>query len=294
VGAACIPQGVAHAQELEPRFLTNVPVHTNFVIGGYAFATGNILLDPSIPVEDLNANLHTFLGAYVRAIDFFGLSGKVDAVVPFASGDWTGRLAGQDAARSVTGFGDPRVRLSVGLVGSPALRKAEFVGWRQKTILGASLQVIMPLGQYDSSELINLGSNRWTFRPEIGLSHAVSRKWTLEASVSAWLFTDNTDFLEGMTLSQDVLYVAEFHAIRALRPGFWWALGAGWGDGGRTSVDGVPRQTIQKNWRFGATIAYPVTPREGVILALNSGHTRKAGNDFDSVALSYQFAWGDI
>lgn len=92
----------AHAgrgQELEPRALTNVPVGTDFVALGYGYAQGNIFLDPAIPVEDLDSKLQTFVGARARAIDFFGLSSKLDLMVPrpFAAGDWEGVLEGVGA-----------------------------------------------------------------------------------------------------------------------------------------------------------------------------------------------------
>ena len=119
------------AQQLEPRMYTNIPVGMNFFVLGYSYARGNILLDPAVPVEDLDSRLHTVFGAYVRAIDFFGLSGKVDIVVPGATADWTGKLEGEAASRSVEGFGDPRMRLSVNFYGAPALRKEEFSGYQQ-------------------------------------------------------------------------------------------------------------------------------------------------------------------
>lgn len=201
LGCVCAAATAAQAQEFEPRLLTNVPVGTNFVLAGYGFASGNVLLDPAVPIEGLNANLHTFIMAYVRSVDIFSLSGKVDAVVPFAAGDWTGRFERQDSVRSVTGLGDPRIRMSVNFVGSPALEKTEYVDWEQQTIVGASLQVIMPLGQFDPTKLINLGSNRWTFRTQLGVSHAMG-SWILEAAAAAWLFTDNQEFFGGLELEQ--------------------------------------------------------------------------------------------
>ena len=174
------------SQELEPRLLTNVPIGTNFTALGYGYSVGNTLLDPAVPIENLDSRLHTLIGAYVRAIDVFGLSGKIDAVVPFALGDWTAQLAGQDTTRSIDGFGDPRFRLSVNVLGAPALRMPEFLSYRQKTIVGASLQVIAPLGQYDPERLINLSSNRWTFRSTLGVSQAVG-PWFLEWYVAGWL-----------------------------------------------------------------------------------------------------------
>jgi hypothetical protein len=280
-----------HAQELEPRLLINVPVGTNFVIAGYGFARGNILLDPAVPIEDLDANLHTMFGAYVRAIDLFGISGKLDAVLPFAGGDWSGRLEGVDTTRAATGFGDPRIRLSVGFVGAPALSKGEWGEWQQRTIVGAALQVLMPLGQYDASRLINLGSNRWTFRAQLGVSHALG-PWIVEVAGGAWLFTDNTNFFGGLTLEQRPLLTAKTHLIRSLKRGWWFSLGVGYGHGGRTKLQGVERDTRISSFRFGGTVAAPLGGQHSLKLVLTSGVRIERGPDFDGIGLTYQYMWG--
>jgi hypothetical protein len=267
-----------------------VPVGTNFVALGYGYAQGNILLDPAIPVEDLDSKIHTFVGAYVRAIDFFGLSSKIDLLVPFAAGDWAGELAGVDTARSATGFGDPRLRLSVNFVGAPALRPAEFAGYVQKTIVGASLQLIAPLGQYDSSKLLNLGSNRWTFRAQLGVSQVVG-PWIFEAFAGSWFFTDNDDFYGGSTLEQKPLLVGKLHAIRSFPRGWWLALDGGYGYGGRSSVDGVERETRISTFRFGLTFAAPIATHHTLRLTLASGARVERGADFDAIGVSYTYRW---
>ena len=284
---------IGTAQELEPRALTNIPVGTNFVVLGYAYAQGNILLDPAIPVEDLDSKLHTFVGAYVRAIDLFGLSSKIDVVVPFATADWKGQLEGVDTARTATGFGDPRLRLSFNFVGAPALRMPEYASYVQRTIVGASLQVIAPLGQYDSSKLLNLGSNRWTFRSQLGVSQVVG-PWTFEAYAGAWFFTENTNFFGGSTLDQKPLLVGKLHVIRSFPRGWWLAADGGYGYGGRTSLDGEEKETRISTFRFGLTFAAPIARQHPVRVTLASGARVERGADFDAIAISYQYRWGGM
>jgi len=282
---------IARGQELEPRALTNVPVGTNFVVLGYVYSQGNILLDPAIPIDDLDSKLHTIVGAYGRAIDFFGLSSKFDVLVPFAGGDWKGVLEGVDTARAATGFGDPRVRWSVNFVGAPALRAREYADWVQETIVGASLQVLVPLGQYDRIKLINLGSNRWTFRTQLGVSQVVGA-WTFEAFAGAWFFTDNPDFFGGNMLQQRPLLVGKLHVIRSFPRGWWLALDGGYGYGGRTLINGVERETRISTFRFGLTFAVPIARGHTVRLTLASGARIERGPDFDALGVSYQFSWG--
>jgi hypothetical protein len=278
------------AQELEPRFLANLPVGTNFVVMAYGYSRGNILLDPSIPIEDLDARIHSIIGAYVRSVNLFGMSGKIDAIVPFAGGDWSGRLEGEYRERAATGLGDPRLRVSVNIVGAPALTKGEFAEFQQRTIFGAGLQVFLPAGQYDSSKLINLGANRWTLRSQIGVSQALGA-WIVEASGGLWLFTTNSEFLTDNELKQRPLLTAKLHGIRSLRGGRWLALSVGYGAGGRTLINGIERDTYISTFRFALTLAAPLSAQHTLKLVLVSGARLKRGPDFDGVALSYQYRW---
>jgi hypothetical protein len=220
-----------------------VPASLNIAALGYGYSFGNVLLDPSLPIEDATAKVHSFIGAYVRTFSFFGMSAKADVIVPFAIGDWEGKLAGQDTSRSATGFGDPAIRLSVNFVGAPALQMPRFMTYRQRTIVGASLRVIAPLGQYDNTKLINLGTNRWTFVPRIGVSRRLEH-WNLEAIASAWLFTTNPD-MQGRSLEQDPLWTIQGSVAYLFEGGAWLAVDAGWGSGGRASVNGVQSSAIR-------------------------------------------------
>ena len=278
-------------QDLEPRTLSNAPVGLNFVVVGYQYAAGNVLFDPSLPIEDAKANMHGTVAAYVRTINFFGLSGKVDVVVPFViDSHWEGLLEGQPASTTRTGFPDPQIRLSFNFIGSPALSPQEFVAYQEKTIAGFSLQVRPPLGKYDGNRLVNLGSNRWTIRPHLG----ISQRWgqfIMEGHCSIWLFTPNPDLL-GVKMTQKPIYAIKSHATYLFGRGFWLALDAGYGFGGQTTVDGFPKQK-QKNIRLGGTLNIPVARQHALKLRFASGVQTKVGTDFDSLILAYQYMWAN-
>ena len=278
------------AQELEPRLLTNVPVGMNFALVGYGYASGNILLDPSVPIEGLNSKLHTVVGAYLRSIKIFGLSGKVDMILPWASGNWEGFYTGIDTSRSVSGFGDARFRISVNFLGSPPLKKEDFAGYKPTKISGISLQVFAPTGQYDPDRLINLGSNRWVFRPQWGFSRYLSN-WILEAYLSAWFFTVNPDFFGGNELKQRPLGAIKVHLIRSFLKNWWLALDAGYGFGGRTFINGEERDIRISTFRFGLSLAIPFGLHHTVRLTGVTGVRLERGSDFDAVAVSYQYRW---
>jgi hypothetical protein len=285
--------GAASAQDLEPRALTNLPMGTNFVVFGYAFSYGNVLLDPAIPVEDLNADLHTLVAAYARAIDVFGLSGKIDAIVPASTGRWRGLLERQDTTRIANGIGDPRVRLSVNLVGAPALNREEFADYVPGTVVGASVQVWVPVGQYDPDRLLNLGSHRWAFVSQIGVSQRLG-PWIVEAYASARFFTTNSDFFGGNTLEQRPFLSAQLHLVRTLSRRFWVALDSGIGAGARGVVNGEPGDNCQSAFRVGITAAGCIVGLHSLKLAAVTTKRIDRGPDFDVVSVAYQFAWGGL
>jgi len=278
------------SQELEPRAINNLPVGTNFLIGGYGFANGNLLLDPAIPIEDLNSNIHSGYAAYVRSINLFGLSAKVDAVIPYVKGDWEGNFNDENSIRTQNGFGDLRVRLSFNFLGSKAMNISDFANYKPENISGISVQIIAPTGDYNPNELINIGSNRWVVRTQWGFARNIN-KWVIESYIGMWLFTNNTNFLNGNELSQKPLYTFKVHVIRELPKKMWLALNVGYGIGGKTELNGSPRDTEISTARLGAIYAVPIAKKHTLKFAYISGFRFKRGSDFDAVSISYQYRW---
>ena len=163
----------AGAQELEPRAYTNLPIGLNFLVAAYGHSSGGLSTDPSLPIEDAHLKIHTGVLAYARSLDLWGRSGKVDLILPYSRLSGTGLVAGQPGEREISGFGDPRLRVSVNFYGAPSLSLRDFAAYQQDVVVGASVQVTAPAGQYDSSKAINLGSNRWSLKPDVGFSKAL-------------------------------------------------------------------------------------------------------------------------
>jgi hypothetical protein len=291
VSLACTSTG--SAQELEPRTYSNTPIDINLVTVGFAYSSGNVLLDPTLPIKDLDGKLNVALAGYVRTFGLLGKNAKFKAFVPYAYGDWEGTVDGISAERDAQGFGDIRLKLEWNFYGAPALNTKEFRSWQQKTIVGSSVLLVTPTSDYNGDKLLNLGSNRWAIRPEIGVSKGFG-KWTLELLTNVWLFGDNNNYFGGRTLEQNPLYVAKGHAIYTFRLGFWLGVGLGYGRGGQAKVDGVPRATEQENYRFSVHAAYPLNKNHGIVASYGSAENNGAGTEFDVAALRYQFTWGGL
>jgi hypothetical protein len=285
------------AQQLEPRAYANLPIGLNFLLAGYAHSQGDVLPDPSVPVSDANAKVDALVLGYVRSLDFWGKSASVGLVVPYgqvsASGQisTSGQTAPQAASVTSSGFGDPALRLAVNLYGAPALTPEQFRAYRQDTIVGASLVVTAPWGQYDSSKLVNIGTNRWSFKPEVGVSQALG-PWILEGALGVTFFTENDDFAGGHTRKQDPLYAAQAHVIYYFDPGLWGALDLTYYAGGRTSVDGALNNDLQQNSRWGGTLGKSLDPRNSLKAYFSSGVSARTGTKFNTAGLAWQHLWG--
>jgi hypothetical protein len=281
----------ACAQDLEPRTYANTPVGMNFLIAGYSYLQGGVTVDPTIPLKDAKLQLQGAVFAYARSLDVFGQSGKFDVILPAAWLSGTASFAGQPRERDISGFADPRFRFSVNLYGAPALTLAEFADYEQDVIVGASVQVSVPGGQYDPEKLVNLGTNRWSVKTELG----VSKRWgpvTLELAGEGTFYTDNDRFLGHHTRSQDPVYGVQGHLIYSFGHGIWGSLDGTYYTGGSTSLDGRNNRDLQENTRVGATLALPISRNHSVKLYGSTGVSTRTGSDFDLVGIAWQYRFG--
>jgi len=280
------------AQEIEARAYSNIPIGVSFIGVGYSFSQGDILLDAAVPVAGLDARINAAFARYLHSFSLLGLPWKVSVTLPVASGDWTAFVEDEFRSRDVRGLGDARIAIATIFAGAPALEKSEFAGYRQGRVFGASLDLIMPTGDYDSTYAANLGTNRWTLNPEIGMSQPLGEKWILELALAAGIFGTNDDFYGGNTLRQDPLIALKGDLIRQFRPGLWMAFAIGYGWGGQATVGGLATESLQSNVKAGISFAYPLSRNQGLVFNLASGFTFRAGPDFDTIAVAYQVSWG--
>lgn len=282
--------GPALAQDLEPRAYANTPVGMHFLIAGYAYTTGNVATDPALPIEDAEVDIHTGLLAYAHSFGVLGKSAKVDVIVPYARLDGTAEFMGTPEERVVDGLVDPRVRLSVNLFGAPAMKFDEWLAYRQNIIIGSSLQVTVPVGQYHSDKLVNLGTNRWKLKPEIG----ISKSWgpvILELTGAAAFHTDNHDFRD-QTREQDPILSTQGHLLYTFWGAAWASFDVTYYAGGQTTVDGVRNDDRQSNVRVGATLTLPVSLHNSVKFFGSTAASTRTGTEFDTFGVAWQYRWG--
>jgi len=292
--AACACLVIAsHAagQEIEPRTYSNAPVGVNFLVAGYAYTSGALQFDSALDLTDAHIRTSNAVVAYARVFELGGKAATIDVIVPYTRLAGNAVYQGDFVERNVDGFANPAFRLCWNFYGAPALALHEFRAWRQDVVIGASLRVSAPWSQYDPSRLVNIGTNRWSFKPEIGISKTAG-PWTLEASFAATIFTVNTDFFGGNKREQDPVYSAQLHSIYGFAGGSWLSVDATYFAGGRTTFNGILKADLQQNWRAGATLAVPIDRRNSVKLYLSSGLSARTGNSFDLAGIAWQHRWG--
>jgi hypothetical protein len=249
-----------------------------------------VSVDPALPIKDGHLRVQSGVFAYARILDLWGRSGKFDVVLPYSSLSGTATVAGQPAERDVKGFGDPKLRLSINLLGAPALTLKEFGSYRRDLVVGASLQVTPPTGQYDPRRMVNLGSNRWSVKPDIGFSKAFGAMM-VDFTASATFFSDNHDYVGG-TLEQRPIYALQANLSMDFSPSVWGSVGATYYRGGRTVTNGVDSDSTLGNSRAGAVLGVAIDRQHSLKFSFSNGLNTRTGTDFVTAAIAWQRRWG--
>jgi hypothetical protein len=293
--AAFLFSAKSTAQDLEPRRWGHLPSGLNMIGVGYLYSDAFVYFSPFLKITDTNARINSYAVSAIHTFDLAGKSARVGFLLPFVSGRWEGDVDNQYEVVHRNGFADPRLRISVNLYGAPALKGEEYVQYRvghmTNTVVGVSVAVTVPLGQYYDDELINIGGNRWVVRPQIGVVHSRG-PWSFELTGSAYLFTDNKNFIDNTRIEQKAMYAVQAHIIYDFKPGLWVSVSTGYGVGGRAYLDDVKTAFEVDNWLGAASFGFPIGKRQSAKLTWLSGRTQNdVGRDSDNLLLSWSMRW---
>jgi hypothetical protein len=279
----------ATAQELTPRAYWPAPKGTRVAVFGYSHSSGDVLFDQSIPLYGVDSDINTFIGAYLQTLSLGGRTSNVLVELPYQWGTTRGFVGDTPAQGDAFGIGDLGVTLSVNLLGAPTMTLKEFQELRADPhpILGASLKLVAPTGDYNSDKLLNVGANRWALRAELGSVIPITKKWLLELVAGAWFLGDDDDFIAGRR-EQEAILATQLHLVRRFRPGFWTALDVNYYTGGRQAIGGKELEDVQRNVRIGATVVVPFRGRHAVKVGYSRGVVTEFGTDFRQFLVTYQ------
>lgn len=295
---ASLMASLCYAQDLTPRAYVITPTHSNVITVSYFFLTGSVLFDAALPIAGASGRINAPIVSYYHALNFLGRSANVTASLPYSVGHFQGEVNGTEQKLYRSGLQDSVYRFSVNLKGGPAMSLEQFREWRQKTIIGASVKIVAPTGQYNPADLVNIGSNRWAFKPELGFSHRLGH-WLIDTYGAVWFFTTNTEFFShnsffpGTNIQhQSPIGAFEGHLSYSMTSRLWVSLDGNFWFGGSTSFNGIENpKTAQANSRIGGTAAIPVSKHQTLKVSYSVGDYIRFGGNYQNVSVAWQYFW---
>ena len=294
-GLAC---RIALAQDLAPRAYAIAPSRSNALTITYSFFNGNLDFQGAVPVKDATAKVIVPILTYYRSFEVFTRSANFMASLPYGRGTFRGTVLQTETNAYRSGFFDSVYRISFNVAGGPAMDLAEFRRWHQKQIVGISLRIVAPTGQYDAAKLINYGTNRWAFKPEVGYSRRYGH-WVLDAYGGAWFYSRNRKFFSNneynpgiQSQTQAPVGALEAHLSYDVRTRFWASLDANFWSGGKTSLNGVENpDTTQRSSRLGITTSLPIGKHQSVKCSYSAGAYIRYGGNYQNLSVAWQYSW---
>lgn len=281
--------------EPEPRKWNHLPIDLNFAGLAYAYSEADILFDPALRLADVDMEMDTWGGKYIHTFELLDRTARVDITQAFQDVEWTGLVDGTAASTSRRGLSDTLVRVGINLYGAPPLKGDAYRAYRAEqeteTIIGMGLVVRLPTGHYKEDKLLNIGKNRFGFRPQLGLIHTKG-KWTFEATGEIAFSTTNDEFYGNNDLDQDPLYIVHSHLIYTFHPGLWIGAGVGYDYGGETKLNGDRNDDRKQDIGWVFSLNVPINRAMGVKLAYIGTQTEEdTGLDSSTIMTSIAFAW---
>jgi hypothetical protein len=283
------------AQDLAPRAYLITPVHANAVTLTWSFYDGGLNFNGAVPITGATGVYNVPVFSYYHSLSFFGRSANITGSLPYAVGTFSGKVLGNEKSIYRSGLLDLSVRFSVNLLGGPAMQPQEFAKWKQKRILGASLKVIAPTGQYDGTKLINWGIHRWAFKPELGYSQRWAN-WVLDGYAGIWFYTTNSAFYDiPVPKPQTEAPVGSFEGHLSYdfkKQRMWASLDGNFWFGGITSLNGIrDLESKQTSSRIGGTISVPVSKHQSLKFSYSDGTYIRFGGNYQNVSAAWQYSW---
>ena len=269
LGALCClaPAGTARAQGDGPHNLPLVPKDMNLVVAMPIWLSGNFNPSQTVLIPGANVDVFAVPITYIQTFSLGGRFARLFVTAPLATLEASGSVVDPRTGKEISvsrgrsGWMDPMVTLHVGLVCAPALTLAEFVKHPRSFQMVAIVGTAIPIGTYDSTRAINLGTNRWAFRLGLGTVTPLGKATAWESTNSINLFTDNTDVFGGAaTRSQDPLFISENHVTHAFNQKSWGSVDLRWQYGGETHTDGFADDNRTNILGGGLTLGHTFTP----------------------------------
>lgn len=293
VAVATLPLGKqASAQFTDAHSYDNTPIGTNQIELVYAYVHANASLDTSLVITGAKLDLNQGTIDYTRYFGGFQRLMWVEAAVPVAG--LSGSISGTNIQGSVVGTGDSSYQMGMLLKGGPALTVEQFQDYKPTTIVGLSFAFTAPTGLYRSNKILNLGSDRWSFKPELAVTYPFGpeQKWQVDAYANAYFYTDNTSYHGQEVLRQEPLPGFEGHLSYSFNDRLWASLDTRYSFRANTFVNGVDQSSSQQNFILGSEMNVSINSRNTLLLEFAKAVVHENGPAVVGFALKYDYIWG--
>ena len=282
-----------------PRFYWKNLIGGNAVPLIYMDISGNAnpLDGAQFVIPESNISASIALGGYARTFTLFNRPAMAAVLLPMGRVSGEGSLFGKTFSQSTSGYGDPTLEFVIGLIGPPPIKNIpDAMRYEPGFSLDLLVDLIVPIGEYDEDEALNMGLNRWYGRVAAPIvwqlgSWVPGRRTTLEFLPSIWLYGDNNDFV-GHQLSTDPKFQVEGHLTRDFHKHLWGSVDMNYVSGGKSSIDGVSGEDLDM-LGMGFTLGYHINDNIQLTAGYMASINDSAPTDLrmDMFKLSLVFGW---
>lgn len=274
LGCYAIFCGAAYGQIA--RSYLNAP-QGNLAMYSYSGVRSNTGGVENLPIPLTETRLQTQSLIYSRIMDIGGRTGGLGVVLPFQD-LLSFNTESNDVAARESGIGDPSVTFEMNLFGAPALQREEFKDWTPGDYCGLHFTFGLPLGRYDPNSAVNLGANRFTFRPLLNYSITPDegKSW-IDFYTSVAFYSANEEYLGSSVLKQSPLSDIELHYSRTVYDRLWAGVGVVGLFGGRVEVNDVVATPTQQIGRLALSAGTPMFKGSTAIFGYNNTFARSDG-----------------
>jgi hypothetical protein len=296
MGVLCPPQAVA---QMPARFYWKTLSNANAVPVIFESLSGNTNpFDPAhFVLAGANVDATLALAGYARTFTLFNRSAMVAGIFPMGRITGGGTVKGKSFDQSTSGFGDPMLEFDLNIIGPRAQKNlVDPLRYEPKFSVDVLADLAFPIGEYNSSQPLNLGQNRWYGRVGAPIIWQLGpwvpgRRTTLEFLPAVWWFGTNDNYVGG-TMKTDPMFQLDAHLTRDLTEHFWAALDGAWYTGGKATINGVAGEKIN-NGGIGFTVGYQINDNLGLTAGYRSTVNDGAPTDLrmDRFMVSLVYGW---
>jgi len=285
--------------QIPPRFYWKSLIGANAVPVIGMFLSGNANpIDPGHNVLDGSFEANVALVGYARTFSLFDRAAHVALLAPMGRISGEATVFGQTFTEDASGFGDPLFEFDLNLIGPKAVKNIpDLARYEPGFSLDVLADLIIPIGEYDGEQPLNMGQNRWYGRIGAPIVWQLGpwvpgRRTTLEFIPSLWLYGDNDDFV-GSKLSTDPMFQLESHFTRDFHPHLWGSFDVNWMTGGSASQDDEVPGDALNSLTLGLTLGYHINDN----LQLTAGYMATVNDNeptdlrLDGFLVSLMFGW---